>query len=402
MHLKSRHIIKSLQKRARIFPILGILGVRQVGKSTFLLEQWKKSLRANYITFDKKEMMQRAINSPEQLLLGESDNQLIHLIIDEAQKVPHIFDSIKAIVDQDRKLGAFTLSGSTDFSSITGIRESLAGRIGISKLYPLTLREITQGDFVAPWVELNFNSTPPSKPNTLEKWLERGGMPTFCKLSDEDERISLINSWIEIICYRDLKQLQGAKYNSDVAYNILVYLAANSDHIISVEDISNTVQVTSHTIKRHLNALEALFIINKIPAFDNPHHARNKYMLFDSGVLNALRPVNAANWQARHANLLCLLINEIYAQYEYDGKLKPKLFYYRTRGGAEIDLVLQTRDKTIGIECLMNDDISAYRQRGMRSFLDNFPNAIGYFIAPIDKGYTIDSRMQVIPWNTIG
>ncbi len=92
MHLKARHIINSLQKRAKIFPVLGILGVRQVGKSTFLLEQWQELQKAHYITFDKKEIMQRAINSPEHLLLSESDNQTVHLIIDEAQKVPHIFD----------------------------------------------------------------------------------------------------------------------------------------------------------------------------------------------------------------------------------------------------------------------------------------------------------------------
>lgn len=402
MHLKARHILNSLQKRAKIFPVLGILGVRQVGKSTFLLEQWQELQKAHYITFDKKEIMQRAINSPEHLLLSESDNQTVHLIIDEAQKVPHIFDSIKAIVDQDRKLGAFTLSGSTDFSGITGVRESLAGRIGISKLYPLTLREITQSKFVSPWVSLDFNSNSQSDAKTIEKWLERGGMPTFCKLSDEDERMSLINSWIEVICYRDLQQLQGAKYNSDVAYNILIYLAANSDQIISIADMANAVKVSSHTIKHHLNALESLFIIYKIPSFDNPHHARPKYMLFDSGVLNTLRPINAANWQARHANLVCLLINEIYAQYEYSGKLKPKLFYYRTRGGAAIDLVLQTKDNIVGIECLINDDVSEYRQRGMKSFLENFPTATGYFIAPIERGYKINEKMQVISWNSIG
>lgn len=402
MHLKQRHILNLIKKRAKIFPVLGILGVRQVGKSTFLLEEWKKINNANYITFDKKEIAQRAINSPEQLLLSESEDQTIHLIIDEAQKVSHIFDSIKALVDEDRRLGAFTLSGSTDFSAITGIRESLAGRIGISKLYPLTLREVTQDKFVSPWVSLDFISITQSSHKTIDKWIERGGMPTFCKLSDKDERINLINSWIEVICYRDLQQLKGAKYNSDVAYNILIYLAANCDRIVSNADLAQYISVSSHTIKHHLIALEALFIINKIPSIENPHHGRPKYMVFDSGVLNALRPSNVANLQARHANLICLLINEIYAQYEYAGKIRPKLFYYNTRGGAKIDLVLQTREQLVGIECLINDDVSEYRQRGMKSFLENYQNATGYFIAPIDRGYKINERMQVIPWNNIG
>ena len=98
----------------------------------------------------------------------------------------------------------------------------------------------------------------------------------------------------------------------------------------------------------------------------------------------------------------CAHGNEIYAQYEYAGKIKPKLYYYRTRGGAEIDLVLKTNNKLIGIECTTSVDISAYKQRGMKSFLKKYDKAVGYFVAPVQKSYSIEKNIFVIPWNNIG
>lgn len=398
MHTRNRHVIQILKKRAKIFPVLGVLGPRQVGKSTFLMHQWCESEQANYITFDEKEVAQRALRAPAQLLLDESSNQKVHLIIDEAQKVPHIFDSIKALVDKNRRNGAFTLSGSVEFSSKSGVRESLAGRMGITKLYPMTLRELNNKDFMAPWVTFNFNTQHRLDPKSVETWIERGGMPIFCRLSDLDERIGLINSWIEAICYKDIKQLKDADYDSEVVYNLMLHLATES--LISIAQLASEFGTTPANIKKHLHALESLFLIYKIPSFENPR-GRPKYKIFDAGVLNALRG-GKATIISRHDSLITLLINEIYAQYEYSGKLRPEISYYRTRGGAEIDLVLKTREQLVGIDCVTSDDISPYRQRGMRSFLENHKNAIGYFVAPIQKSYSIDENMHVIPWNFIG
>lgn len=130
------------------------------------------------------------------------------------------------------------------------------------------------------------------------------------------------------------------------------------------------------------------------PSFENPR-GRLMYKIFDAGVENALRG-SKTTIISRHSSLVILLLNEICAQYEYAGKLKPELFHYRTRGGASIDLVLKTKEKLIGIECVTSDDLSPYRQRGMRSFLEKHPNAEGYFVAPIQKHYSIEKNMHVI------
>ena len=400
MHPRKRHIEKVLLKRSRMFPVLGVLGPRQVGKTTFLMNQWCQEKSSAYITFDKQEFAIRAKHSPEQLLLDESNNQKMHLIIDEAQKVPHIFDSIKALVDKNRRLGAFTLSGSVEFSSKSGVRESLAGRMGITRLYPMTMRELNNQEFSSPWVKFNFANKIQLKSKSVETWLNRGGMPIFCRLSDLDERIGIINSWLEAICYKDLKQLKGAEYDSEIAYNLLLSFAAKSYSQVSLSKLASELGTTTASIKKHLFALESLFLLYKIPSFENPR-ALPMYTIFDAGVLNALLGGQQTIF-SRHACLMPLLINEIYAQYEYAGKLKPGLYYYQTRGGAAIDLVLKTNTKLVGIECVITIDISPYKQRGMKSFLKKYKDAVGYFIAPIQKPYKLEKNIFVIPWNFIG
>lgn len=398
MHHRNRHIEKILSKRAKMFPAIGILGPRQVGKSTFLMKQWCDKKNAKYITFDNHTIATRAKHSPEQLLLDESNNQKTHLIIDEAQKVPHIFDSIKYIIDENRRVGAFTLSGSTEFSSKSGVRESLAGRMGITRLYPMTMRELNKQEFIAPWVTFEFSSKVSLKTKSVETWLERGGMPVFCSFDDLDERVSVINSWLEAICYRDLKQLKDYEYNSEVAIELLKAFATNSS--ISLLQLSSELNVTTNSIKKHLSALESLFLIYKIPSLENPS-SLPMYKIFDAGVLNALLGGHQTIF-SRHDCLVSLLINEIYSQYEYSGKLKPNLYYYKTRGGATLDLVLKTNNKLIGIDCMTNADVSPYKQRGMKSFLNKYKDATGYFIAPVQEPYKIDENIFVIPWNLIG
>ncbi len=399
MHTRKRYIEKVMLKRANMFPVLGVLGPRQVGKSTFLMKQWCQLKEAVYITFDKLETAMRAKHSPEQLLLNETNDQQRHLIIDEAQKVPHIFDSIKSLIDENRRLGAFTLSGSVEFTSKAGIRESLAGRMGILRLYPMILREISSEDFIAPWVTFNFSSSISVKPKNIEIWLERGGMPIFSCFSDEDERMTSIHSWLEAICYRDLKQLKDREYDSDLAFNLLKLLAIKSDLPISTSGFYE-LGATSAAINKHLLALESLFLLYKIPSFENPR-AQPMYKIFDAGVINGLLEGHKT-LDSRHACLMSLVINEIYAQYEYAGKLKPNLYYYRTRGGAEIDLVLKTNEKIIGIDCITNVEIPPYRLRGMKNFLKKYDGARGYILAPVQEGYQIEKNIYVIPWDAIG
>jgi hypothetical protein len=160
---------------------------------------------------------------------------------------------------------------------------------------------------------------------------------------------------------------------------------------------------SSHRIRKHLEALEELFLIYKIPSFENPK-AQPQYRIFDAGVADAIRG-GLDSPAFRHDNLLSLVINEIYAQYEYAGKLRPALSYYRTRGGAEVDLIMQTKgrdQKLVAIECMTSIDIRPHRLRGIKGFLEKYDHAQGYIIAPVQEGYKIQDNLHVIPWDQVG
>ncbi|OGQ07346.1 MAG: ATPase [Deltaproteobacteria bacterium RIFCSPLOWO2_12_FULL_40_28] len=397
MHFRKRHILGILSKRAKIFPVIGIVGPRQVGKTTFLMQEWKSKTNAQYITLDKSETIKRAKREPENFLLSESEDLKRKLIIDEAQKVPLIFDSIKSIIDERRRIGLFTLSGSVEFSDKSGVRESLAGRMGVCHLYPMTLSELTQKSLHIPWVKGWGEYTPHLIARDIDNWLNRGGIPIFCSLHDETEVQLAVQSWLEALCYRDLQQLKGAQLNGDVAMSILSTIAHNPT--LNLSRIADDLGVNRNMVSKYLAAFEALFLLYKLPSFQN-RRAAPDYVFFDCAILSHFLG-NRKDGFARTQTLKTLLINEILAQYEYGGESRPSLFSYYSRGGAEIDLVLQDKKKMLGIQLSITSDISPYALRGLKSFLNAQKSARGIVLAPVTQKTKIDG-IDILPWTHIG
>ena len=135
MYIK-RLIIDDIKEYQRFFPVLLISGARQVGKSTLALHLNIE----NYITLDDINIYEMAKNNPK----GFIESLEKPVIIDEIQRLPQLLISIKEYVDKDRKNGEFILTGSASLQGFKDISDSLAGRIGIVELYPLSLKEKNQ------------------------------------------------------------------------------------------------------------------------------------------------------------------------------------------------------------------------------------------------------------------
>lgn len=289
------------------------------------------------------------------------------------------------------------MSGSVEFSDKAGIRESLAGRIGVCRLFPLTLAEIAKQSLINPWVNESKQRVWKRSDYEINAWLNRGGIPIFCALHDEAERNIAIESWLEAICYRDLQQLKGGRIDGDIAMAILRHIAREPRTVVS--QLSNDTGVSRTSIAKYLSALEALFLVYKLPSLDN-RKAMPEYALFDSAVIRYLLGHGDESYAQRQA-LRTLIINEILAQHEYSGKSRPGLFSYRARGGSEIDLVIQRDKELLGIQISIKSDISAYSLRGLKSFLAAHSNAKGVVIAPVTEDYLIDG-IEIRPWTHIG
>ena len=398
MHFRQRHIQPILSKRAKIFPVVGLIGPRQVGKTTFLMQEWKTKRSANYVTLDKSDIFGRARREPENFLLSESDNLTKALIIDEVQKVPALFDSIKSIIDERRRMGAFTVSGSVEFSDKAGVRESLAGRIGLCRLYPLTLCELGKQTFHAPWVKGFQNHSQNRKAKEIDMWLKRGGMPIFCALHDKSEMTLTIDGWLDAVCYRDIQQLKQGKFEGSVARLILSSIVREPQ--INISKIAQDAGVSRSAISKYLSALEALFLIYKLPSFSN-RRSNPDYVPFDCAMIRHLLG-HVDDSFSRHQTMRTLVINEILAQHEYSGERRPEILSYRTRGGAELDLVLKKKQGILGVKISIKSDITPYSIRSMKSFLSKNPSAQGIVLAPVTRRFKIDKSIEVIPWTFIG
>jgi predicted AAA+ superfamily ATPase len=137
---RPRFALDALERLARFWPVVCLVGLRQVGKTTLTLQLSKV---AEQVSLDDDQAQEEAEAAPGVFLSKRHEP----ILIDEVQKSPKLFDAIKLTVDRKRRPGRFFLTGSARFSAKLGIRESLAGRIGLLQLYPLTLAEAHEKPF---------------------------------------------------------------------------------------------------------------------------------------------------------------------------------------------------------------------------------------------------------------
>jgi predicted AAA+ superfamily ATPase len=308
-HLRNRFLKKRFQHHLKHWPIVGLLGPRQCGKSAFLRELVWGETAHTYRTLDSLAVRRRAEESPE-LFLSEVENY--PLIVDEVQKAPALFDELKAVVDLQRIPGRFVISGSVQFSKKTGIRESLTGRIAILRLDTMTLKETTSDE-----VDLA----------TVSRYLSRGGMPGVCFSRDEPHRNSYWEQWLDTLCEKDLRAFSGGRLSPDIARRILEQTALLE--LPTALEIAHQLRIDVRRVNTHLEALRDLFVIHSI----NPDPAgsgKTIHLPFDTGLATYLKAELRRKWQI-------WFITEALNQTRFAGSPQPAVQYYLTRRGSFID-----------------------------------------------------------------
>lgn len=385
-HQRARHLFSLLLKRRKLWPVIGILGPRQVGKSTLLREQIAPKIHAKYITLDRKDHRDRAGRSPDYFLKTVIDDEKQPIIVDEVQKVPELFDAIKSEVDEARRPGKFLLTGSTEFSRRTGIRESLTGRIGLVRLFPLTTREANERSLVSPWV--TGKPVPGVSPAEANAWFERGGMPGICFLRSAEERGALFDGYLDTTCFRDLEQIVGSRLSGNLAREILSALAHLETP--SATEVAAKLKSDTRRIKRHIEALEAVFMLHRL----DPHPAgigKPLYYLFDAGLASHL----GASFKNR---LAIWAINECLAQHEYSGKPSPRLRYYESTKHSHVDLVIEAGGKAKGVLLVEEAVPGPYFFRTVEAFQKRMGEVEVRVLAPSYEVHREKPNVLVVPW----
>jgi len=260
-----RELEKKLKELIQSYPVIALTGPRQSGKTTLVQELFGKTHK--YVNLENLELRNFAKNDPKAFL---QENQY-PLIIDEAQYAPDLFSYIQVIVDENKKQGQFILTGSQNFLLLEKISQSLAGRVSIFHLLPLSLKELK---------EAHYN------PLNLEELLFTGFYP---KIYDQKlEPKEWYSNYIQTYTERDVRTLKNIQ-DLGTFQIFLKMCAARTGQLLDLTSIGNDCGISHNTVKDWLNILEASFMIFLLrPHFKNFNKRlvkSPKIYFYDSGLL---------------------------------------------------------------------------------------------------------------------
>ena len=378
-HSRPRLATELIRKRLTYFRVVSIQGARQTGKS-FLAREFmgKAHPGSQYVSFDSMAVRRQASDSPDTFI--EMHEASRPLIIDEAQKVPEIFDAVKLVVDEENRPGRFVLLGSTEFSREVQVRESLTGRLGRVRLHPLCLQEL-EGL---------------SKPVLLKRaaFLNRvahGGMPGIAFARSGEARGALIDDWAALICERDLALFKTLKLDRDLAHE-LIKLSCTLEEPTAAA-FTRATRANPRTVLKHCGVLEQLFVLNRITPLE-AGRGKPLYLVLDSGI--------AAHFGASlRRQLQVFLLNERLCLNSYAGAVRTTFHYYRSRKKHIIDVVEKPAEGKIKAHQIIETErFSGLDFELMKSLLKANPKSHCTIYAPVRQAEILHG-IKLAPWESM-
>lgn len=335
--------------------IVVVQGARQVGKST-LAAEITRHRGGRLVTLDDDLTRTAAATDPQSFVRQFPDGLLT---IDEVQRVPELVLALKATVDADQRPGRYLLTGSANLLQLPATEDSLAGRAESLDLFGFSQGELAgvtetfTDRLLAGDLFLGHQSN-----LTRHDYLTRactGGYPEAVNRTSTRRRNAWLDNYVDRIVKRDASDVSNLHRIADLP-RLIRLLAARSASELNVSSLAADAEIPVRTLPPYLDLLETLYLIDRVPAWSTNLSKRvvdrPKVLLLDSGL--AARLVNVsptgagpnANPDAAGAIIETFVISEIRRQLGWSQQ-PPRLFHYRDRDGAEVDLILETADGRI-------------------------------------------------------
>lgn len=395
--LFKRTITKKLEAALQRSPVVLLIGARQTGKTT-LMHHIAATHGYTYISFDDARVLSLAQQDPITFIRGLPKP----VILDEVQRVPEIFLTIKHDVDQERIPGKFLLTGSANPLLLPRLGDSLAGRMEILSLLPLSQGEIlgTEEHFID--FLFNKESKLPAYGEQLSREalcekIIKGGYPSI-QGRNEEGRTGWFNGYITSLLERDVVELSNIEGLKNFP-NLLSLLATRAGGLLNTAELSRLSTISSSTLHRYLTLLEKLFLINLLQPWSRHLGLRlirsPKLYLVDSGLLTYLLSYSPER-------LLCdsvffggilenFVIAELLKQMSWSSN-RVKMHYFRTQTGIEVDVILENSDgEMIGIEIKSGEKFDTHDFKGLKYLQEKVGDA---FV----KGIILYAGTEVIPY----
>ena len=349
-----RNIESELQAAIADTPVVLLNGARQTGKST-LARDFAQARSIPYITLDDATQLAAASSDAHGFLAGLGDRA----VIDEVQKAPGLFPAIKMSVDRDRRPGRFFLTGSANVLLLPQISESLAGRMELITLLPLSQGELhgRRERFLDGVFAESLPVLQPGDAVDLKGAVLAGAYPEVIKRPAGKRRDAWFAAYITALLQRDVRDLANIEGLTDMP-RLLSLLAARVGSLLNMSELSRSSGIPNSTLKRYLSLLHATFLFQPLPAWSSNLGKRliksPKIHLIDSGLTAHLAGVTRQSLDRDPVLFGHLfenfVVNELRKQTGWSDS-RVNLHHYRTTTGREADILLEdAAGRLVGLE----------------------------------------------------
>lgn len=357
MNYIARHMEQRVLELSKSYSAILLTGPRQAGKTTMLRSlAEKEGIGREYVSLDDLSVRDMAKNDPALFLQLHKPP----VLIDEVQYAPELFTYIKMHIDEHHNPGDFWMTGSQIFRLMRGVQESLAGRVALLHMSPLSQREIIGADcvpFTTDFDQLLAESkkiAPVDTPALFER-IWKGSMPGIASGLYEDRNM-YYSSYISTYVERDVRELSGAvdalKFN-----RLITAMAARTSQLLNYKALADDADIDVQTSKAWVDILETLGIIFLLHPYSNNVLKRTiktpKVYFYDTGLVCYLTkwssPEVAESGAMSGALLENFTVSEIMKGYQNAGR-EPYLYFYRDRDAKEIDVIMEGDGKLCPLE----------------------------------------------------
>lgn len=374
-HLYPRYIRSRMKEALSDSPVVLIHGPRQSGKTT-LARLVGDEEGYTYFTFDDDVQREAAQTDP----VGYIAELPERVILDEVQRVPELFTSLKTSVDAKRKPGRFILTGSSNVLLVPKLSDSLAGRMEILRLHPVSQVELTgkEWSFLTTLFDSDFKSIKNSKRlgGKLADKIVAGGFPAALTRSTAQRRAAWYRNYAETMIQRDVRDLSRISA-LDALPRLLAATASQTACLLNVSGLSAPLQISRTTVREYLTLLNRIFLLEELPPWYSNRLKRlsktPKLHIGDTGLACALLGIDTDMLRKDRALLGHVLETFVYQELRRQASWQqhPVHFYhFRDREKTEIDIILEYSGRLAGVEVKASSTVRSDDFKGLRKFME--------------------------------